>query len=324
MKAIVFKQYGQTDVLHMEEIPKPKPKKNELLIKVIATTVTTADVRIRGLDVPFGFRLITKLIFGFFKPSKNILGVEFSGIVEEIGESVKEFAISDEVFGSKDSFGCYAEYIVVPETSLVTKRTSNVSLEDMAGTTFGGLTSLIYLRNLGKIKTGQKVLINGASGCLGVYGVQLAKYFGAEVTGVCSTNNVELVKSLGADHVIDYTKINITELAEEFDIIYDTVGKILFKDGKKMLKENGRFLLAVADIKDYMIVLWSFLFQKKKAVASVALAKKDDILLLQELINSGKIKPVTDRYYNMSQISEAHEYVETARKKGSVVIRVNE
>lgn len=322
MKAIITKQYGPPEVATIQEIEVPVPKKNEVLVKVVATPLTSGDARIRGLNVPYGFKMITRLMFGWNGPKNPVLGVVFSGIVEEIGGDVKNFKKGDQVFGSKEDMGCHAEFLVIKEDGAIMHKPQNITEEEAASIPFGALTSLKYLRDFGKIKKGQKILINGASGALGVYGVQLAKYFGAEVTGVCSTSNVELVKSLGADHVIDYTVTDFTKNPETYDIIYDTVGKLDFSKCRDSMNNHGIFLLAAAGLKEYGQVLSTSISGSKKVVAGVVIFKREDLKVIAELVEQQQIKPVIGRTFELSDIVEAYKYVDGGHKVASTVLKV--
>lgn len=324
MKAIVYTNYGAPDVLKLKEVEKPISKDNEVLVKISATSVTSGDARIRSLNVPFGFKLITRLVFGISGPRKPISGFEFAGKIEAVGKNVKQFKEGDKVFGSSDKFSCNAEFVTISEDGVLATKPSNMTYEEAAAVPFGALSSLVYLRDFGKIQSGQKVLINGASGGLGTFAVQLAKNFGAEVTGVCSGSNVEMVKSLGADNLVDYTKEDFTKNGETYDIIFDTVGKISFSNCKNSLNQNGRFLLAVAGIPEYLQVLWTMIIGSKKAVAGVALNSKEDLIFVKELIAVGKVTSVIDRRYPLEQTAEAHSYVDKGHKKGNVVITVTQ
>ena len=321
MKAIVYSKYGSPEVLELKEIEKPVPKGNEILVKVDATTVTTGDTRLRSLNVPPGFRFITRLAFGFRKPRNPVLGQELSGEVESTGKEVKQFKKGDKVFGTSGSGG-YAGYATVAEDDAIALKPDALDYEEAASLTFGSLSSLVYLRDFGKIKKGDKVLINGASGGLGTMAVQLSKYFGADVTGVCSSSNSELVRSLGADRIIDYTQEDFTRNGKKYDIIFDTVGKVTYSKCKTSLKENGRFLMAVAGIPQFLLVLWTSLFSRKKAMAGVAVFKKEDLNFVKELVEQGKLRPVIDRRYPFEQMVEAHRYVDMGHKKGSVLIQL--
>lgn len=322
MKAIVYHEYGAPDVLKLAEIPKPLPGDNEILVKIHATTVTSGDSRLRAMRVPFGFRTITRLVFGVRKPRNEVLGRDFSGIVKAVGKDVKEFKAGDEVFGARENQRCYAEYVTLPEDGPVVLKPANISFEEAAAMPFGTISSLIYLRNFGKIQPGEKILIYGASGALGTAAVQLAKHFGAEVTGVCSTANLEMVKSLGADKVIDYTRTDFSEGDATYDVIYDTVGKVDVARCKKVLAADGRCLLAVASIPQYLQMLWTKIVGGKQIIAGVAMANKKDMHYLKELLAAGKLKPVIDRQYPLTETVAAHRYVDKGHKKGNVVLAV--
>lgn len=323
MKAAVYKKYGSPDVLETQELEKPTPKDNEVLVKVYASTVTSGDVRIRSLKVPFGFKFLVRIMFGFLGPRQPVPGLEFAGKIESVGKDVTLFNVGDEVFGASDNFGANAEYVTVSEDGVILTKPSNMNFEESAAVAFGAISSLVYLRDFGQIQSGQKVLINGASGSLGIFAVQLAKYFGAEVTGVCSGSNAEMVKSLGADEVIDYTKENFTQNGQTYDIIFDIVGKIYFLDCKNSLTQNGLFLMAVAGIPQYLLVLWTKIIGNKKAIAGVVSNTKKDLIFIKELIEDGKIKTVIDKTFPLEQISEAHRYVEKGHKQGNVVITIH-
>lgn len=323
MKAMVCTKYGSVDFLQLQEVMKPVIKDTEVLVRILATSVTAADYRIRGLNVPSGFKLLVRLGMGFNKPRNAILGIDFAGEVESVGKEVALFKAGDKVYGScGGSFGAHAEYKSMDENQLLAIKPSNISLEEAAAFPFGALSALSFLKDKGKIEKGQKVLIYGASGAVGTASIQLAKYFGAEVTGVCSTENLNLVKSLGADEVIDYTVEDFTRNGKLYDIIFDTVGKTSFSQSLKSLNKNGHYLLAVAGLPRYLRLLWTRMTSNKKVIAGIATEHKNDFIFLHELLASGKIKPVIDKCYPFEKIPEAHRYAEQGHKKGSVVIWV--
>jgi NADPH:quinone reductase-like Zn-dependent oxidoreductase len=323
MKAIICTKYGPPDVLQLEEVEKPIPKDNEVLIRIFATTVTSGDMRIRSAKFPPLFWLPMRLMMGFRGPRKRILGMEFAGEIETVGRDVKIFKIGDQVFGSSyPKLGAHAEYISLPEEVVLATKPVNATYEEAAAVFFGGHTALHFLRK-GNIREGQNVLIYGASGAIGTAAVQLARYFGAEVTGVCSTANLELVRSLGADKVIDYTEEDFTKSGDTYDIIFDTVGMSPFSGSVRSLKEKGSYLRAVhMELSSMVHGLWTGLTSSKKVIGGEAGEKTEDLIFLRELIEAGKLKPVIDRTYPLEQIAEAHGYVEKGHKKGNVVINV--
>jgi len=317
MKAIVYSDYGPPEVLQLKEVEKPVPKDNEVLIKIFATTVTSGDCRMRKAD-PFAIRVFN----GLTRPGKTkILGNEFSGEIEEVGKNVKLFRKGDQVFGQAGmNLGTHAEYICLSEDGAIAIKPASLNYEEAAVIPFGGNTALHFLRK-GNISSGQRVLIYGASGSLGTAAVQLAKYFGVEVTGVCSTANVELVKSLGADKVIDYTKEDFVKNGESYDIIFDTTGKSPFSDCLRSLKQNGIYLRSVhMSLSSNLRGFWTSMTSSKKVIGGVATELKENLVFLKNLIEAGNLKPVIDRRYPFEQIIEAHRYVDKGHKKGNVAI----
>jgi len=320
MKAIVYERYGPPEVLQLKEVEKPTPKNNEVLIRTHATTVTSGDWRVRSLNVPAGFGLIMRLVFGISKPKQPILGSELAGVVKSVGKDVRNFKIGDQVFAFSDaSMGCHAEYKCMRQDGTVVLKPPSLPYDEAAALSFGGTTALDFLRR-GKLKRGERVLVNGASGGVGTAAVQLAKHFGADVTGVCSTANVELVRSLGASHVVDYTKEDFTQNGETYDVIVDAVGTAPFSRSKASLKERGRLLMILAGLPDMLQIPWVSMSSTKKIIAGPVSVRVEDLRFLAKLAEAGEFKPVIDRRYPFEQIAEAHRYVDTGRKRGNVII----
>jgi NADPH:quinone reductase-like Zn-dependent oxidoreductase len=318
MKAIVYTKFGPPEVLQLQEVAKPTPKANQVLIKIVATTVVKEDPDMRASP---GFN-------GLLKPRNPILGQELAGEIQAIGKDVTRFKPGDQVYGF-DMFGAYAEYKCMPENGALAIKPVNLSCAEAASIPNGALTALPFLRDKGNIQAGQAVLIYGASGSVGTAAVQLAKYYGADVTGVCSSTNLDWVKSLGADQVIDYTQEDFTKNGKTYDIIFDTVGKISFSDCKDSLKDEGIYLTTVPTPGTMLQVIWTIKSGGKKvkfmaAGIRPAREKIKDLIFLTELIEAGKIKPVIDRRYPLEQIADAHRYVEQGHKKGNVVITVEQ
>jgi len=318
MKAAVVTKYGPPEVLQLKEVEKPIPKDNEVLIRVYAATVTLYDCWGRACTGPPGFGLLIKLSSGLRKPKKPILGTELAGEIEAVGKDVNLFRKGDQVFAFTGmNLGANAEYVCIPEDGALAIKPTNMTYEAAAAIPYGGLTSLYFLRK-GEIKSGQKILIFGASGGLGTFAVQLAKYFGGEVTGVCSTPKLELVKSLGADKVIDYTKEDFTKSGEKYDIIFDTIGKSPFSASKKSLNEDGIYIFATFGLGRALRVAFS-----KNAISGLVEENAEELIFLKELIEAGNLKAVIDKSYPIEQIAEAHRYVESGQKKGQVVLTLD-
>jgi NADPH:quinone reductase-like Zn-dependent oxidoreductase len=320
MKAFVCTRYGPPGVLRLDDVAQPAPAADELRVRVRATSVTAADYRIRGLQVPFGFGLPMRLMLGFTKPRIPVLGMNFSGVVERVGAEVTRFRPGDPVFGTTGMrFGACAEYLCIAQDGLVAKIPANRTDEEAAAFPFGALTANYFLRTKGDVRSGRHVLIYGASGAVGTAAVQLAKHFGATVTGVCGTSNLELVRALGADRVVDYTREDFTAHGGAYDIIFDTVGKAPLARSLEVLKPDGRLLLASAGLPQYARLLWNAMTGGKRAIAGMATENKDDFDALTRLFAAGKLNPVIDRSYPFASLPEAHAYAEQGHKKGNVV-----
>jgi NADPH:quinone reductase-like Zn-dependent oxidoreductase len=304
MKAVICTAYGAPEVLTITEIEKPRPKEKEILVKVMATAVNSGDVRVRGLATEGFLRVIMRLVLGFTKPRKPVLGTVVSGIVEAVGDKVHGFKPGDEVFASSGfKFGAYAEYIVLPESGTVSHKPENASFEEAAAILFGGMTAIYFLQKAGiAAKPGLQVLIYGATGSVGSAAVEIAGYYGAEVTAVCGEQGIELARALGSQDVIVYTGQDFKKLNKTFDIVFDAVGKMKKKDGTRMLRQGGKYM-TVGDL-------------------DVAKETKDQVELLKELFEKGKIKANIDRRYLLDEIVAAHRYVDTGRKKGNVVVKM--
>ncbi len=330
MKAIQYTEYGGPDVLQLTEVEKPAPIDNEILIRIHATSINYGDLAARNFraitpgqfNMPFIFWLLARISFGLNKPKNHTLGSEFAGNVEATGKDVKSFEVGEAVFGYRGmTMGANAEYLCVPENSMVTSKPANISYDEAATIPYGALTALSLLRAV-NIQPGQKVLINGASGAIGAAAVQLAKHFGAEVTGVCGTPRLEFVKTLGADHVIDYTQTDFTQNGKTYDLIFDILGKASFETCKNSLNENGTLLFASFKMKQLFQMLQTK-NSNKKVVCVLSGEKPDDLLHIKKLVEAGAIKTVIDRRFPLEQTAEAHRYIETGKKKGNVVIVID-
>ncbi len=316
MRAAVYKKYGPPDVVSIQQVPRPVPGERDLLVKLVASSVTSGDARMRAFNVPKPFAIPGRLVLGIFGPRRKVLGVEFAGTVEAVGKAVTKFRPGDRVFGI-DVFGCHAEYKLVRENECVALMPQNLSFEDAAGVPFGGVTALDFFNRAG-IKPGQKVLVNGASGCVGAYAVQLAKHFGAEVTGVCSAGNAELVRSLGADRVIDYATTDFARKHQAYDLIMDTVGNASFARCAPVLAPTGALLMVLGVPED--------MFRRprdaRRIIGGTSAERPEDIRLLADLLAAGTIRAVVDRVYRLEEIRDAYAYVDSGRKRGAVVLAI--
>lgn len=322
MKAIVVTKYGSPDVLELREVAKPVPKDNEVLVKIYATTVTSGDSRVRGFNVPRSAWLPARLTLGLRKPRKAIPGMVLAGEIEALGKGVKQFKPGDQVYAYDITrLSTYAQYACVPENAALALKPAKITHEEAAAIPFGAVTALYFLQK-GNIGSGQQVLIYGASGSVGTSAVQLAKHFGAEVTAVCSTTNIELVKSLGADHIIDYTREDFTKNGRHYDIIFDTVGKTSLSSSLESLKKNGSYLQAVAAPGLLIQMLWASLTTGKTLIGGTATPKAEYLVYLNNLVEAGKFKPVIDCCFPLEDMLQAHRYVDLGHKKGNVVITI--
>jgi NADPH:quinone reductase-like Zn-dependent oxidoreductase len=322
MKAIVYEKYGPPDVLQIKEVEKPSPQDNEVLIRNYATTATLYDCWNRSATAPPGFGLLSRIDSGIRRPKQPILGIDVAGEIEAVGKDVSLFKPGDQVFGFSSSLGAYAEYICLPEDRALAIKPKNMSYEEAAAIPQGGLTALHFLRKA-DIQPGQKVLIYGASGGVGSYAVQLAKYFGAKVTGTCRTTKVDLVKALGADKVIDYTAEEFDANGEIYDVIFDTFGKSPFSRCVKSLKDSGIYLFATFGLGRILRMAWLNRRSSKKAIMGLVEDRNENLIFLRELIEAGKMKSFIDKRYPIEQAADAHRYVESGQKKGHVIISLD-
>jgi NADPH:quinone reductase-like Zn-dependent oxidoreductase len=330
MKAIVYTEYGPPDVLQLKEVEKPTPKDDEVLIRIHATSVNFGDIAARNFGnishreffMPLPFYIIGGLQLGFSKPKNTILGNELAGELEAVGKDVTSFKPGDQVFGyTSQGVRSYAEYRCMPEDGFVRLKPVNMTYEEAAVVPYGALMALDLLRKV-DIQSGQKILINGASGGIGSAVVQLAKHYGAEVTGVCGTPRLEFVKSLGADKVIDYTKEDFTQNGETYDLIVDVLGKSSFAQCKDSLKEEGKYVMTSFKMRDFVDMLRTSFGGGKKAICAILVAKSEDLVQTKELVEAGKLKAVIDKSFQLEQTADAHRYVESGQKKGNIVITV--
>jgi len=328
VKAVVWTAYGPPDVLKLRDVEKPSPRDNELLIRIHATTVTAGDCELRSLKFPIYLSLLMRLWRGFLRPRENaILGTELAGEIEAVGKDVRHFKEGDQVFGSAGlGFGANAEYICLPEKpgeleGGVAIKPANMTYEEAATFPFGGRDALHFLR-LGEVRSGQRILINGAGGSIGTFAVQLAKHFGAEVTAVDSAAKLDILRSIGADHVIDYTQEDFTTRGEVYDVILDVVGTVSFSPGDRSLKKNGTYITANPRLSQMVQGVWTSMRSEKKVVMETASGTVADLVFLRELVEAGELRTIIDRTYPLEEIAEAHRYVETGQKKGNVVITV--
>lgn len=324
MRAVVCDNYGPAGVLKIEKVDIPNLDSNEILVKVKSTTVTQADSRVRGFRVPLFFWLPARLMLGLRKPKFRILGVEFSGIIDKVGTGVLNFRKGDKVYGaSLQKFGAYGEYIALNEDDFVSKKPENITYEEAASIPIGGRTAYYYLREIAKVTSKQNVLIYGASGSVGTFAVQIAKFFGAKVTGVCSDKNINLVRSLGADIVLDYTKTGYTDEFSKYDVIFLTNDNCPFDICQKALNDNGIYMNIGRPVPSIKMILTSLFSKRKIIVGKNVPENKELLIILRQLINDGNISPVIDKVYDIEEIVKAHAYVDSERKRGNVAVRFN-
>ncbi len=322
MKAIVCTRYGPPEVLQLREVEKPIPKDNEVLIRIHAATVTIGDCELRSLNLPLLWKLILRIGFGIRAPRKKILGQELAGEIESVGNTVTMFKKGDQVFANTGlHLGAYAEYDCLPEKGLIATKPANMTYEEAAAVPVGGLHALQYLKKA-NIQTGQKLLVIGAGGSIGTVAVQLAKYYGAEVTGVDSSGKLDMLRSIGADHAIDYTREDFTKNGEKYDVIFDTVGKSSYLGSMRSLKEKGIYLLGNPGLSQMIRAPLTSRRSSKRVVGRMEPYRAEDLIFLKELIEDGKIRSIIDRRYPLEETVEAHRYVDTGQKTGNVVITV--
>lgn len=324
MKAAIYERYGSPDVLEIREVPTPRPRANEVLVQVHATTVSSGDWRARSLRMPRGFGMLGRLVFGIRKPRQPILGTEFSGRITAIGAQVTRFKVGDDVFGFPGAaMGAHAEYLCMAEDGFLTHKPQNLSYEEAAALSFGGMTVLRFFRRA-NLRAGERIAINGASGAIGVAAIQLAKHLGAHVTAISSGANLELSRSLGADEVIDYTTKDFAKNGQRYDVILDAAGTAPFSRIENSLTARGRFVPVLGSLSDLLLAPWVNATRKRSIVAGIVPSQATDLQVLGDLAASGAYKAVIDRRYDFAQIVEAHRHVDTGHKKGSVVVTVRQ
>ncbi len=323
MKAVICKKFGSADFLVIEELQQPVPTDYEVLIKVRCTTVTMADWRVLTRTMPLGFKTLSGFVFGFSAPRNPILGTELSGTVLAIGKNVSKFKVGDSVIGVLGAgFGCHTEFRCMHENANIFLKPEKLSFAEAAALPFGSITAYDYLKNKAKIQSGEHILIHGASGAVGSAAIQIAKYFGAIVTAICSARNFDFVKALGADFVIDYTKENFLDQPKTYDIILDAVGTLSFAQSQKKMTDKGRLLLVSGSLPEMLAILYAPLFSSKRVIAGPASESQANISAVLDLAAQGKIRSPIDQEFDFSQIRDAYRYVETGRKRGNVVIKV--
>lgn len=324
MKAMTYRRYGGPEVVTMSDVPTPSMKPNDVLIRILATTLTTADWRARSLNMPGGFGLFARPVFGLVGPRLPILGTELAGIVTSVGPAVTRFRVGDEVIAFTGSrFGCHAEYRAIPQDGMINLKPANLSFEEAASLSFGAMAALPFLRDKAGIRRGEHVLVVGASGAIGTAAVQIAKHFGATVTGVTSTANATLVQLIGADRVIDYTKVDFATTGDCWDIIFDTTGTVQFSGCEMSLKPGGRLVAVQGSLGQWLGLGKPSRKSGKRVLSGVAAPTPDDFRTIVDLAAKGALKPVIDRVYPLEDAAKAHSYVDTGRKRGNVVLRVS-
>lgn len=321
MKAAVYESYGSPEVVTIRDVPKPTAGKDEVLIRILATSVTSGDVRMRAFDIPPLFKIPARFMLGYPKPKKQVLGFEYAGIVDAIGPGVTNLKLGDEIFGGHVG-GMHAEYAVVAATSALALKPKSISFDEAASIPFGAHTALTFLRKA-SITPGQRVLIIGASGAVGAYAVQIARHMGAEITAVCSDKNADLVRSLGASQTIDYTKADITKLDQAFDVVIETVGSLTFTEALPLIAPNGAFVAIVMSPADVGPMLWPPARKGRRLIGGEAEDTAENMRAVAALVTSGAIRPVIDSIYPLTQIRDAHARVDTKRKRGAVVVTLS-